>query len=103
MSSVRARTLRGLLATVGIGGVLAGLAIAPVASAAEPARPLDAVEAGRAVPPAEPKPEVDGVSELDVLTFNVWHGGTQVDDGAREIADIIQRDRRRRDVPARGR
>lgn len=42
------------------------------------------------VPPAEPKPEVDGKSGLNVLTFNVWHGGTQVADGARQIADIIQ-------------
>lgn len=41
-------------------------------------------------PPAEPKPEVDGVSELNVLTFNVWHGGTQVADGAQQIADIIE-------------
>ncbi|MFJ3406002.1 endonuclease/exonuclease/phosphatase family protein [Promicromonospora sp. NPDC090134] len=54
------------------------------------AGPVDlTVEDGEAVPPAEPKPEVDGVSELNVLTFNVWHGGTQVDDGAREIADIL--------------
>ncbi|WP_168429327.1 endonuclease/exonuclease/phosphatase family protein [Microbacterium sp. K24] len=41
-------------------------------------------------PPAEPKPAVDGVSELNVLTFNVWHGGTQVADGAQQIADIIE-------------
>ncbi|MFF2277796.1 endonuclease/exonuclease/phosphatase family protein [Agromyces sp. NPDC058126] len=41
-------------------------------------------------PPAEPKPEVDGVSELDVLAFNVWHGGTQIPNGAQEIADIIR-------------
>lgn len=40
-------------------------------------------------PPADPKPEVDGVSGLNVLTFNVWHGGTQVADGAQQIADII--------------
>lgn len=46
-------------------------------------------EATEPVPPAEPKPEVDGVSELDVLTFNVWHGGTQVADGAQQIADVI--------------
>lgn len=184
MSSVRARILRGLLATVGTGAVLAGLAIAPVASAAEPALTLDqeaigtdgsvavtfdagdavhernwigiyrdgavpggpasldwryvpeatgtvtwgpgdrdgwthnvasigagdydvylleddgydvlagpvdlTVETAGTVPPAEPKPEVDGVSELNVLAFNVWHGGTQIDDGAREIADIIR-------------
>lgn len=42
------------------------------------------------VPPADPKPAVDGVSELNVLTFNVWHGGTQVADGAQQIADIIE-------------
>lgn len=41
------------------------------------------------VPPAQPKPEVDGRSGLNVLSFNVWHGGTQVADGARQIADII--------------
>ncbi|WP_022889337.1 endonuclease/exonuclease/phosphatase family protein [Agromyces italicus] len=41
-------------------------------------------------PPADPKPEVDGVSELDVLAFNVWHGGTQIPNGAQEIADIIR-------------
>lgn len=41
------------------------------------------------VPPAQPKPEVDGRSSLNVLSFNVWHGGTQVADGARQIADII--------------
>ncbi|MFJ2368863.1 endonuclease/exonuclease/phosphatase family protein [Microbacterium sp. NPDC087665] len=40
-------------------------------------------------PPADPKPEIDGVSELNVLTFNVWHGGTQVAEGAQQIADII--------------
>lgn len=55
------------------------------------AGPVDlTVTGGEAVPPAEPKPEVDGVSELNVLTFNVWHGGTQIDDGAREIADILR-------------
>ncbi|MFD6447650.1 endonuclease/exonuclease/phosphatase family protein [Promicromonospora sp. NPDC060204] len=55
------------------------------------AGPVDlTVTGGEAVPPAEPKPEVDGVSELNVLTFNVWHGGTQIDDGAREIADILK-------------
>lgn len=42
------------------------------------------------VPPAQPKPEIDGKSGLNVLTFNVWHGGTQVADGARQIADIIE-------------
>ncbi|WP_447947878.1 endonuclease/exonuclease/phosphatase family protein [Microbacterium maritypicum] len=41
------------------------------------------------VTPAEPKPEIEGKSGLNVLTFNVWHGGTQVADGARQIADII--------------
>lgn len=40
-------------------------------------------------PPADPKPEIDGVSGLNVLSFNVWHGGTQVADGAQQIADII--------------
>ncbi|MFF2271878.1 endonuclease/exonuclease/phosphatase family protein [Agromyces sp. NPDC058136] len=45
---------------------------------------------GPSTPPADPKPEVDGVSELDVLAFNVWHGGTQVPNGAQEIADIIR-------------
>lgn len=58
------------------------------------AGPIDltvtAVPSGPGVPPAEPKPEVDGVSELDVLAFNVWHGGTQVPNGAQEIADIIR-------------
>lgn len=42
------------------------------------------------VAPAEPKPEIDGRSGLNVLTFNVWHGGTKVADGARQIADIIE-------------
>jgi endonuclease/exonuclease/phosphatase family metal-dependent hydrolase len=42
------------------------------------------------IPPAEPKPEVDGKSGLNVLTFNVWHGGTQVENGAQQIADIIR-------------
>ncbi|KJL26283.1 Endonuclease/Exonuclease/phosphatase family protein [Microbacterium oxydans] len=46
-------------------------------------------DAGQPVTPAEPKPEVDGKSGLNVLTFNVWHGGTQVADGARQIADVI--------------
>lgn len=41
------------------------------------------------VSPAEPKPEIDGRSGLNVLTFNVWHGGTQVADGAQQIADVI--------------
>lgn len=41
------------------------------------------------IPPAEPKPEVDGRSGLNVLTFNVWHGGTQVANGAQQIADVI--------------
>ncbi|MGH3689333.1 MAG: endonuclease/exonuclease/phosphatase family protein [Microbacterium sp.] len=41
------------------------------------------------IPPADPKPEVDGRSGLNVLTFNVWHGGTQVANGAQQIADII--------------
>jgi chitodextrinase/endonuclease/exonuclease/phosphatase family metal-dependent hydrolase len=55
------------------------------------AGPVDlTVEAGGTVPPAEPKPEVDGVSELNVLAFNVWHGGTQIDDGAQQIADVIR-------------
>ena len=57
------------------------------------AGPLDITvtdsEAEPPVPPAEPKPEIDGRSGLNVLTFNVWHGGTQVADGARQIADII--------------
>lgn len=183
MSSAPARIRRRLAATVGVAGVLAALAIAPVAAAAEPALSLDravigidetvsvsfdagdavhernwvgiyrdgatpggpasldwryvpeatgtvawgpgdrdgwthnaasigagdydvylleddgydvlagpvdlTVEDGGTVPPAEPKPEVDGVSELNVLTFNLWHGGTRIDDGAREIADIL--------------
>lgn len=41
-------------------------------------------------PPADPKPQVDGISELNVLSFNVWHGGTQIADGAQQIADIIR-------------
>jgi hypothetical protein len=102
MSSVPARMRRGLLATVGIGGVLAALATAPVASAAHTATSLDratidsaaisraTTSAGTAARPAKPKPEVGGVSELNVLAFNVWHGGTQIDDGARQIADIIR-------------
>lgn len=45
---------------------------------------------GPTTPPADPKPEVDGVSELDVLAFNVWHGGTQIPNGAQEIADILR-------------
>ncbi|WP_369371757.1 endonuclease/exonuclease/phosphatase family protein [Promicromonospora sp. Populi] len=54
------------------------------------AGPVDlTVRPAGTVPPAEPKPEVDGVSELNALTFNVWHGGTQIPNGAREIADII--------------
>ena len=61
-------------------GVLAGpIDLTVTAAETEPPRP-----------PAEPKPEVDGVSGLNVLTFNVWHGGTQVADGAQQIADIIQ-------------
>ncbi|MET0910938.1 MAG: endonuclease/exonuclease/phosphatase family protein, partial [Ilumatobacteraceae bacterium] len=58
------------------------------------AGPIDLTVTGAptqpAIPPAEPKPEVDGVSELDVLTFNVWHGGTQIPNGPQEIADIIR-------------
>ncbi|GED08993.1 endonuclease/exonuclease/phosphatase family protein [Cellulosimicrobium cellulans] len=55
------------------------------------AGPVDlTVEAVRPVEPAEPKPEVDGVSELNVLTFNIWHGGSRIPDGAREIADILR-------------
>lgn len=58
------------------------------------AGPIDLAITGEGIepprPPAEPKPEVDGVSSLNVLTFNVWHGGTQVADGAQQIADIIQ-------------
>lgn len=58
------------------------------------AGPIDLTVTGAptqpAFPPAEPKPEVDGVSELDVLTFNVWHGGTQIPNGPQEIADIIR-------------
>lgn len=54
------------------------------------AGPVDlTVTGGEEAPPTEPKPEVDGVSELNVLAFNVWHGGTQIDDGAREIADVL--------------
>ncbi|CAH0261854.1 hypothetical protein SRABI76_03508 [Microbacterium oxydans] len=61
-------------------GVLAGpIDLTVTAAETEPPRP-----------PAEPKPEVDGVSGLNVLTFNVWHGGTQVADGAQQIADVIQ-------------
>lgn len=41
------------------------------------------------VSPAEPRPEIDGRSGLNVLTFNIWHGGTQVADGAQQIADVI--------------
>jgi hypothetical protein len=52
-------------------------------TAGEPAEP------GEPTPPTAPKPEVDGVSELSVLTFNLWHGGTQIDDGSQRIADII--------------
>lgn len=60
-------------------GVLAGpIDLTVTATDAEPPRP-----------PADPKPEVDGVSGLNVLTFNVWHGGTQVADGAQQIADVI--------------
>ncbi|RUQ96896.1 endonuclease/exonuclease/phosphatase family protein [Labedella endophytica] len=40
-------------------------------------------------PSTSPKPAVDGVSELSVLTFNLWHGGTQIDDGTARIAEII--------------
>ncbi|GAA3860101.1 endonuclease/exonuclease/phosphatase family protein [Tessaracoccus defluvii] len=43
-----------------------------------------------AAEPANPKPAVDGVSGLNVLTFNVWHGGSQIPDGAQAIADIIR-------------
>ncbi|GAA1169923.1 hypothetical protein MOX01_28580 [Microbacterium oxydans] len=46
-------------------------------------------EEAQPVAPAAPKPEVGGKSGLNVLTFNVWHGGTQVADGARQIADVI--------------
>ncbi|MDA4893466.1 endonuclease/exonuclease/phosphatase family protein [Streptomyces sp. MS2A] len=54
------------------------------------AGPVDlTVEGAAPVDPADPKPEVDGVSELNVLSFNVWHGGTQIPEGARAIADII--------------
>lgn len=61
-------------------GILAGpIDLTVTEAATEPPRP-----------PAEPKPAVDGVSELNVLTFNVWHGGTQVADGAQQIADIIE-------------
>jgi LPXTG-motif cell wall-anchored protein len=61
-------------------GVLAGpIDLTVTAAETEPPRP-----------PAEPKPEIDGVSGLNVLTFNVWHGGTQVADGAQQIADVIQ-------------
>ena len=49
-------------------------------TASEPEEPVE---------PTPPKPEVDGVSELSVLTFNLWHGGTQVDDGSQVVADII--------------
>jgi hypothetical protein len=41
-------------------------------------------------PTTPPKPVVDGASELNVLTFNLWHGGTQIDDGPAVIADIIR-------------
>ncbi|GAA1782874.1 endonuclease/exonuclease/phosphatase family protein [Agromyces lapidis] len=58
------------------------------------AGPIDLTVTGEptepTTPPADPKPEVDGVSELDVLAFNVWHGGTQIPNGAQEIADIIR-------------
>ncbi|UNK69980.1 endonuclease/exonuclease/phosphatase family protein [Microbacterium sp. H1-D42] len=42
-----------------------------------------------AADPAKPKPAVDGASGLNVLTFNVWHGGTQLREGAQAIADVI--------------
>lgn len=42
-----------------------------------------------AAEPAQPKPAINDVSSLNVLTFNVWHGGTQIGDGSQAIADII--------------
>lgn len=65
-----------------IGGVLAVLAAMSAWMAIDEAL-LPAAE------PADPKPAVDGVSSLTVLTINVWHGGTQISDGSQAIADII--------------
>ncbi|RWZ46256.1 hypothetical protein ELQ90_15930 [Labedella phragmitis] len=63
-------------------GALAG-PIDLTVTAGEPTEPEEPTK------PTAPKPEVDGVSELSVLTFNLWHGGTQIDDGSQRIADII--------------
>ncbi|GIT78752.1 hypothetical protein LLS1_04210 [Leifsonia sp. LS1] len=37
-----------------------------------------------------PKPAVDGVSELDVLSFNIWKGGSVVSGGIQHAADVIR-------------
>jgi hypothetical protein len=41
-------------------------------------------------PRTDPKPAVDGVSELNVLTFNLWIGGTKVADGAHQVAEVLR-------------
>lgn len=100
MASPSPRTRKGLLAIVGISAMAAALFTAPAAHAAESALTPDTAslgapagltgEARGSKPPAKPRPEVHGESKLNVLTFNVWHGGTQIADGAQEIADIIR-------------
>jgi endonuclease/exonuclease/phosphatase family metal-dependent hydrolase len=42
------------------------------------------------VVPAQPKPPVDGRSQLNVLTLNLWKGGTAVKDGLQRAADAIE-------------
>lgn len=45
------------------------------------------------VPAAQPKPPVDGASQLNVLTLNLWKGGAAVTDGVqRAVAAIGQAD-----------
>jgi LPXTG-motif cell wall-anchored protein len=41
-------------------------------------------------PRADPKPAVDGVSELNVLTFNLWIGGSKVANGAHQVAEVMR-------------
>jgi len=41
-------------------------------------------------PRTDPKPAVDGVSELNVLTFNLWIGGSKVANGAHQVAEVMR-------------
>lgn len=85
MTFPHTRARLGRLAAAGIGAAIAALLVAPAAHA-DDTRPVAAAITTSANRKA-PTPEA---SQLNVLAFNVWHGGTQVPDGAEEIAEIIR-------------